>query len=91
MEKRLRGRGTETEESLTVWVSSAFLPSPNSLDCPAGYLTLVQKRLTQAKNELEYAAQPGAHDKTVVNDDLEKAYIELRDWIVDGGNFGARQ
>jgi guanylate kinase len=52
---------------------------------------LVQKRLTQAKNELEYAAQPGAHDKTVVNDDLEKAYIELRDWIVDGGNFGARQ
>ncbi|GCB22321.1 guanylate kinase [Aspergillus awamori] len=66
LEKRLRGRGTETEESLT-------------------------KRLTQAKNELEYAKQPGAHDKTVVNDDLEKAYTELRDWIVDGGNFGASQ
>ncbi|EAW22986.1 guanylate kinase [Aspergillus fischeri NRRL 181] len=66
LEKRLRGRATETEESLT-------------------------KRLAQAKNELEYAAQPGSHDKTVVNDDLEKAYRELRDWIVDGGNFGARQ
>lgn len=66
LEKRLRGRATETEESLT-------------------------KRLAQAKNELEYAAQPGSHDKIVVNDDLEKAYKELRDWIVDGGNFGARQ
>jgi guanylate kinase len=52
---------------------------------------LLQKRLAQAKNELEYAAQPGSHDKTVVNDNLEKAYTELRDWIVDGGNFGARQ
>ncbi|PYH47692.1 guanylate kinase [Aspergillus saccharolyticus JOP 1030-1] len=57
LERRLRGRGTETEESLN-------------------------KRLTQAKNELEYAKEPGAHDKIVVNDDLEKAYAELRDFIV---------
>ncbi|KAJ5257452.1 hypothetical protein N7497_011650 [Penicillium chrysogenum] len=61
LEQRLRGRGTETEESL-------------------------QRRLTQARNELEYANQPAAHDKIVVNDDLEKAYAELRDWVVDGGN-----
>jgi guanylate kinase len=66
LEKRLRGRGTETEESL-------------------------RKRLTQAKNELEYAQQPGAHDKVVVNDDLETAYKELRDYIVDGGKFGSQQ
>ncbi|KAL4868194.1 hypothetical protein BDV12DRAFT_107106 [Aspergillus spectabilis] len=66
LEKRLRGRGTETEESL-------------------------QKRLTQAKSELEYAQQPGAHDKIVVNDDLETAYKELRDYIVDGGKFGSQQ
>lgn len=66
LEQRLRGRGTETEESL-------------------------QRRLTQARNELEYANQPGAHDKIVVNDDLEKAYAELRDWVVDGGKFGAAQ
>lgn len=65
LEQRLRGRGTETEESL-------------------------QKRLSQAKNELEYAKQPVAHDKIVVNDDLEKAYVELRDWVVDGGKFGAQ-
>ncbi|PYI04829.1 guanylate kinase [Aspergillus sclerotiicarbonarius CBS 121057] len=66
LERRLRGRGTETEESL-------------------------MKRLTQAKNELEFSKEPGAHDKIVVNDDLEKAYTELRDWIVDNGNFGASQ
>lgn len=66
LERRLRGRGTETEESLN-------------------------KRLTQARNELEYAANPGAHDKIIVNDDLEKAYTEMRDWIVDGGRFGAAQ
>ena len=64
LERRLRSRGTETEESL-------------------------QKRLTQAKNELEYAKQPGAHDKIIVNDDLESAYTELKDYIVDGGNFGS--
>lgn len=64
LERRLRGRGTETEESL-------------------------QKRLTQAKNELEYSKQPGAHDKVVVNDDVETAYKELRDYIIDDGKFGA--
>ncbi|PYH81744.1 guanylate kinase [Aspergillus uvarum CBS 121591] len=66
LERRLRGRNTETEESL-------------------------KKRLAQAKNELEYAKEPGAHDKIVVNDDLEKAYAELRDFIVDGDNFGAQR
>ena len=64
LERRLRGRGTETEDSLN-------------------------KRLTQARNELEYAKQPGAHDKIVINDDLETAYQHVRDWIVDNGNFGA--
>ncbi|RAL13594.1 uncharacterized protein BO97DRAFT_477095 [Aspergillus homomorphus CBS 101889] len=66
LERRLRGRGTETEESLN-------------------------KRLAQAKNELEYSKEPGAHDKIVINDDLEKAYAELRDFIVDGDRFGAQQ
>ncbi|OGM43781.1 guanylate kinase [Aspergillus bombycis] len=66
LEQRLRGRGTESEESL-------------------------KKRLAQAKNELEYAKEPGAHDKLVVNDDLKEAYTELRNWIVDDGKFGAQQ
>jgi guanylate kinase len=64
LEKRLRGRGTESEDSLA-------------------------KRLAQAKIELEFAQLPGSHEKIVVNDDLEKAYVELRDWVVDGGRFGA--
>ncbi|EFW23373.1 guanylate kinase [Coccidioides posadasii str. Silveira] len=64
LERRLRGRGTETEDSLS-------------------------KRLAQASNELEYAKQPGAHDKIVVNDDFDIAYKSVRDWIVDNGNFGA--
>lgn len=66
LERRLRSRGTETEESLG-------------------------KRLAQATAELEYSRQPGAHDKIVVNDDLETAYTEFRDWIVDGGKFGASE
>ncbi|KAI1935544.1 guanylate kinase [Ophidiomyces ophidiicola] len=64
LERRLRGRGTETEDSLS-------------------------KRLAQAKNELEFAKEPGAHDKIVVNDDLETAYQSVKDWIVDNGSFGA--
>ncbi|RJE25630.1 guanylate kinase [Aspergillus sclerotialis] len=65
LERRLRGRETETDES-------------------------VRKRLDQAKKELEFSKQPGSHDKLVVNNDLEKAYEELRDWIVDGGKYGAQ-
>jgi guanylate kinase len=52
LESRLRGRGTEKEES-------------------------VQKRLAQARTELEYSKTEGAHDLIIVNDDLETAYKEL--------------
>ncbi|KAI2631648.1 guanylate kinase [Xylaria nigripes] len=56
LEKRLRGRGTETEDS-------------------------INKRLRQAKNELEYANTPGVHDIIIVNDDLDVAYKELEDFV----------
>lgn len=56
LEKRLRGRGTESEESIV-------------------------KRLTQAKVEMEYAKTPGVHDKIIVNDNLDKAYQELEDFV----------
>lgn len=56
LERRLRGRGTEKEES-------------------------IQKRLRQAKLELEYADTPGVHDKIIVNDDLERAYKELEEFV----------
>lgn len=66
LEQRLRGRGTEDEESLG-------------------------KRLRQAEREIEYAKVEGVHEKVVVNDDLEKAYQELEEWVVDGGRFGTEQ
>jgi guanylate kinase len=58
LEKRLRGRGTEKEES-------------------------IQKRLAQAKLELDYSKTPGVHDLIIVNDDLEKAYKELERFIFE--------
>ncbi|KAI1269532.1 guanylate kinase [Xylariaceae sp. FL1019] len=56
LEKRLRGRGTETEDSMN-------------------------KRLNQAKVELEYADTPGVHDIIIVNDDLDAAYKELEGFV----------
>jgi guanylate kinase len=43
--------------------------------------TEVQKRLTQAEIELEYANVPGAHDKVIVNGDLEKAFEQLDEYV----------
>ena len=56
LEQRLRGRGTEKEES-------------------------IQKRLAQARNEMEYSKTPAVHDLIIVNDDLENAYKELEDFV----------
>ncbi|RFU24871.1 hypothetical protein B7463_g11467, partial [Scytalidium lignicola] len=55
LEERLRGRGTENEES-------------------------IQKRLTQAKLELEFA-KTGVHDRVITNSDLETAYKELEEFV----------
>lgn len=41
----------------------------------------IQKRLAQARVELEYADRPGVHDKIIVNDELEKAYAELEEFV----------
>ena len=40
----------------------------------------IAKRLEAAKKELEYA-KTGAHDKIIINDDLDKAYAELEEFI----------
>ncbi|KAF2018054.1 guanylate kinase [Aaosphaeria arxii CBS 175.79] len=43
----------------------------------------ILKRLAQAKNEVAFAESGEApHDKVVVNDDLEKAYQEVKEFIV---------
>ncbi|KID76740.1 Guanylate kinase [Metarhizium brunneum] len=41
----------------------------------------IQKRLNQANNELEFSKTPGVHDKIIINDDLDKAYNELEEYI----------
>ncbi|ODV87808.1 hypothetical protein CANARDRAFT_173707 [[Candida] arabinofermentans NRRL YB-2248] len=40
----------------------------------------LEKRISAASAELEYAKN-GGHDKIIVNDDLEKAYKELKEFI----------
>lgn len=45
----------------------------------------IQKRLSQARAELDYA-QTGAHDKIIVNDDLQVAFKELENSIFPTGS-----
>uniref|UniRef100_A0A7N8XT26 Guanylate kinase 1b n=1 Tax=Mastacembelus armatus TaxID=205130 RepID=A0A7N8XT26_9TELE len=54
LEKRLRDRQTETEESL-------------------------QKRLEAARIDMELSKEPGVFDIVIINDDIERAYEELKD------------
>ncbi|XP_035804058.1 guanylate kinase 1b isoform X3 [Amphiprion ocellaris] len=54
LEKRLRDRQTETEESL-------------------------QKRLEVARIDMELSKEPGVFDVVIINDDLERAYEELKE------------
>lgn len=41
----------------------------------------IAKRIAAASAELEYA-ETGAHDKIIVNDDLDKAYAEFKEFIL---------
>ncbi|CEL08204.1 hypothetical protein ASPCAL11355 [Aspergillus calidoustus] len=41
----------------------------------------IQKRLAQAKAEIEYADTEGVYDKIIVNDDLERAFKELEEFV----------
>ncbi|KAF5093351.1 hypothetical protein D0Z03_002458 [Geotrichum reessii] len=41
----------------------------------------IQKRLAAAEQELAYAKEKDSHDKIIVNDDLEKAYRELKEFV----------
>lgn len=42
----------------------------------------IRKRLDQASREIEYCRTEGKEDKVVVNDDLDKAYKELDEWVM---------
>ena len=43
----------------------------------------LSKRLAAATAEMEYAKEPNAHDIIIVNDDLDKAYKQLKDFIFE--------
>lgn len=43
----------------------------------------ILKRLKQAEAEMDFAKSPEApHEKIIVNDDLERAYQEVKEFIV---------
>ncbi|XP_042206353.1 guanylate kinase-like isoform X2 [Homarus americanus] len=46
----------------------------------------LNKRLTTAKKELEYGAVKGNFDKVIINDNVEEAYQELRDFMLPAVN-----
>ena len=56
LEKRLRGRGTETEEK-------------------------IQKRLQNAQGEMAHSKTPGFWNKVLVNDDIDVAYKEFKEYV----------
>ncbi|KAI3374871.1 hypothetical protein L3Q82_021409 [Scortum barcoo] len=58
LEKRLRDRKTESEESL-------------------------QKRLQAAKVDMEFSKEPGLFDATIINDNLEDAYGQLKQLLLE--------
>ena len=41
----------------------------------------IQKRLARARAEIEYSDMPGVHDIIIVNDDLERAFRELDEFV----------
>lgn len=42
----------------------------------------VAKRLQAAESEIAYSKEEGAHDQIIVNDDLEKAYTQLKEFVL---------
>ncbi|KJX92163.1 guanylate kinase like protein [Zymoseptoria brevis] len=43
----------------------------------------IQERLKQAEKEIAYSKTPGVHERIVVNDDLEKAWGEFREFCLE--------
>ena len=44
--------------------------------------TSVQARLDRALDEIEFSKQPGVFDKIIINDSLEHAYNELKEFFL---------
>ena len=48
----------------------------------------IQKRLAQAKNEMEYCKSEGKNDKVIINDDLDATFKELDEWVMKDSSSG---
>ncbi|KIW85835.1 guanylate kinase [Fonsecaea pedrosoi CBS 271.37] len=42
----------------------------------------IQKRLAQARHEIEYCKTEGKNDKVIINDDLDATFQELDEWVM---------
>lgn len=42
----------------------------------------IKARMDQAVKEMEFSKQENAHDKVIVNDDLDRAYAELKEFVI---------
>ena len=70
-------RDSETEEQRLRRVSGI-----STEHCIRKYLILHSKRLGAAAAEMEYGEEEGNFDVIIVNDDLETAYVNLRDFVM---------
>jgi guanylate kinase len=86
LEKRLRGRGTETEEKIQVFLEATLTRSARAANdqqrssaAQWGRLksAILQVRLKNALAEIEYGQAPGNFEHVIVNDDLEIAFTQL--------------
>jgi guanylate kinase len=86
LEKRLRGRGTETEEKIQVFLEATLTRSARAANdqqrssaAQWGRLksAILQVRLKNALAEIEYGQAPGNFEHVIVNDDLEVAFTQL--------------
>ncbi|KAI1121097.1 guanylate kinase [Nemania abortiva] len=78
----------QMKASLTVDARYVFIKPPSFEALEARLLSRgtenegqIQRRLAQARVELEYADTPGVHDILIVNDDLDNAFRELDGFI----------
>ena len=93
---RIPPQGVKQVKTTTLYPRYIFL-SPPSLTALRTRLTnrgtetpeSLSLRLSQAEKEIAFAnSTPCPFEKIIVNDDLETAYRELEEWVVDGGRWG---
>ncbi len=73
LEKRLRGRF-----EILHFVPSLFRNTESEES--------IQKRINNARGEMEFSQKPGFFDLVLVNDDLDETYLRLKEWLFSNNN-----